>query len=172
MSSLSPSIQSVVQLFRGPLAGVRFAEIDAAGLANLAAEADAAAAEVEAHEAKLAELRQSLAQRNDALLLLAQQALAYARIYAEGDDALTAELNQIALPRPAKPRKKEAPAKPAEAGTASAAEAEVGAIEPAPESSEVSITREVEAEGETEAEAAPVVTRRTRGRAKTGTART
>jgi hypothetical protein len=171
MSSLSPSIQSVVQLFRGPLSGVRFAEIDASGLSNLAAEVESAAAEVEAHEAKLVELKQGLVQRQEALLTLAQQALAYARIYAEGDDALTAELNQIALPRPAKPRKKDAPTKPAEAEAATSVEAEASPVEPAPESSEVAVVRETEAEPE-EAAAAPVVTRRIRGRPKTGTART
>lgn len=178
MSSLSPSIQSVVQLFRGPLAGVRFADIDAAGLTNLAAEVEGAAAEVEAHEAKLIELRQTLAQRNEALLALAQQALAYARIFAEGDDTLSAELNQIALPRPAKPRKKEATAKPADASSSSAVEVEVEAatIEPAPESGDVAVTREAEVEAAETAEAdptvAPAAIRRIRRRPKTGTART
>jgi len=111
MTSLPPPLQAVVALFRGPLHNVRFADIDAAGLTNLAAEAEAAAAELEAHEAKLVELRQALTQKQEALLGLSQQALAYARIYAEGDEALTAELNDIALPRATKPRK--APAKPA-----------------------------------------------------------
>lgn len=112
MTSLSPPLQAVVALFRGPLQNVRFADIDAAGLSNLAQEVEGAAAEVEAHEAKLAEQRQLLAQKLEALSALAQQALAYARIYAEGDEALTAELNDIALPRASKPRKA-APAKPA-----------------------------------------------------------
>ena len=44
---------------------------------------------------------------------LAQQALAYARIYAENDEALSAELNDIALPRAAKPRKPTPPVDPA-----------------------------------------------------------
>jgi hypothetical protein len=105
MTSLSPSLQAVVALFRGPLNNIRFGDIDAAGLSSLAAEAEGAAAEVEAQEAKLVSLRQELAQKQEALLGLAQQALAYARIYAEGDDALTAELNDIALPRSGKPRK-------------------------------------------------------------------
>jgi hypothetical protein len=178
MSSLSPSIQSVVQLFRGPLAGVRFADIDAAGLTNLASEVEAAAAEVEAHEAKLLELRHVLAQRNEALLSLAQQALAYARIFAEGDDALTAELNQIALPRPTKPRKKEATAKAAGAPSSNAVEveAEATAIEPAPESGDVAVTPEGDAEAAADADeraaTAPGAIRRIRRRPKTGTART
>lgn len=105
MTSLSPPLQAVVALFRGPLENVRFADIDAAGLSTLAQEVEDAANDVQAHEAKLSELRQLLSQKQEALLVLAQQALAYARIYAEGDEALSAELNEIALPRAAKPRK-------------------------------------------------------------------
>jgi len=100
-----PAIQSVLELFKGPLASVRFADIDAAGLASLAAEVESAADEVSAQEAKLAELRQELATRQDALLVLAQRALAYARVYAESHDQLLEELNRISLPRPAKARK-------------------------------------------------------------------
>lgn len=105
MTSLSPSIQPVLELFNGPLSSVRFADIDAAGLASLAGEVNTAASEVEELEAKLAELRHGLAQRQEALLVLAQRALAYARVYAENDEALLAELNRIALPRAAKTRK-------------------------------------------------------------------
>jgi hypothetical protein len=89
---------------------VRFADIDAAGLTKLAADVSRVQEDVEAHEAKLVELKQTLAQRQEALQALAQQALAYARIYAEGDDALTAQLNDISLPRAVKPRKAKAQA--------------------------------------------------------------
>jgi hypothetical protein len=102
---------------------VRFADIDAAGLTKLAAEVSRGQVEVEAHEAKLVELKQSLAQRHEALLSLAQQALAYARIYAEGDDALMAQLNDIALPRATKPRKVKAQAADAVEADAEAAPA-------------------------------------------------
>jgi hypothetical protein len=113
MTSLPQPLQAVVSLFEGPLSGVRFADIDAAGLTKLAADVSRVQVEVEAHEAKLVELKQYLAQRQEALQALAQQALAYARIYAEGDDALTAQLNDISLPRATKPRK--AKAQPADA---------------------------------------------------------
>jgi len=103
--SSSPAIQSVLALFKGPLASVRFADIDAAGLASLAAEVESAASDVNDHEAKLAELRRALAERQEALLVLVQRALAYARVYAESNDALLEELNRIALPRVSKPRK-------------------------------------------------------------------
>jgi hypothetical protein len=105
MSLLPQPLQSVVALFEGPLSGVRFADIDANGLSKLAAEVASAAVDVEQQEAKLVELRQGLAQRQETLLGLAQQALAYARVYAENDEELLAKLNDISLPRAAKPRK-------------------------------------------------------------------
>jgi hypothetical protein len=109
MTAISASVQSVLQLFQGPLAHVRFADIDAAGLSQLAAEVEAAATEVNRQEAAVAELRQTLIQRQDALLGLAQQALAYARVYADNDEALLEELNRITLPRAPKPRKPSSP---------------------------------------------------------------
>ena len=120
MSHLSPAVQAVVALFRGPLAGVRFAEVDAAGLTSLASEVEAAALEIEQQEAKLTQLKQAFAQRQDALLGLAQQGLAYARIFAEGDDVLSTELEQIALPRTAKPRKATTKSTPARSDAAQA----------------------------------------------------
>jgi len=113
MSYLSPSVQAVIDLFQGPLAEVRFADVDVAALANLARSADAAAAELAEHEARVSELKQVLADRQEALLLLAQRGLAYARVYAEHDEALSEQLSRINLPKAAKPRK--ASAKPASA---------------------------------------------------------
>ena len=105
MTLLSPPVQAVLELFQGPLADVRFADVDAAGLAQLATEVEAAAASVAHQEALLGELRQSLTERQDALLLLAQRAVAYARVYAEHDEVLTEQLSRIALPRAGKARK-------------------------------------------------------------------
>jgi hypothetical protein len=132
MSLISQPLQAVVALFEGPLAGVRFADIDASGLSKLANEVASAAVEVEQHEAKLSELRQSLAQRQEALLGLAQQALAYARVYAENDEELLAKLNDISLPRAAKPRK----ATPAKARGASEPGEPAATAEPSVEAGE------------------------------------
>jgi len=105
MTSLSQPLQAVVTLFEGPLAGVRFGKVDAAELSKLAAEVATLAKELEQQEAKIVELKQGVIERQDALAVLAQQALAYARIYAEGDEELSAKLSEISLPRAAKPRK-------------------------------------------------------------------
>lgn len=154
--SLSPPIQSVLELFKGPLANVRFADIDAAGLAKLAAEVESAGSEVDQQEHKLAELRQALAQRQEALLTLAQRALAYARVYAEEDELLLEELNRIVLPRPAKPKKPSARGNGAR--DAARAEPVLEAAE-APEADEPSDADELPA-----AEAAPRAVRKGRGR--------
>ena len=118
MTSLSAPVQAVLELFQGPLSDVRFADVDAAVLANSAAEVESAASAVAQQEARLTELRQTLAERQDALLLLAQRAVAYARVYAEHDEALTEQLSRITLPRAGKPRKAST-AKPAGAEAAS-----------------------------------------------------
>jgi len=120
MSQLSPSVQAVLELFQGPLADQRFADVDAAGLLNLAGAVEQSAAAVAEQEASLSELRQTLADRQDSLLLLAQRALAYARVYAEHDDALSEQLTRIALPRVGKPRKANAKATSADQSATSA----------------------------------------------------
>lgn len=109
MSIVPPSVLSVLELFKGPLAGMRFADVDADGLSSLLASVEAAGVEVTAAEVQLAELQQALAVQQEALLALAQRALAYARVYAESHDELLNELNGISMPRPAKPRKASAP---------------------------------------------------------------
>jgi len=158
MTSLPQPLQAVVTLFEGPLAGVRFADIDASGLTKLAAEVSQVQLEVESHEAKLAHLKQTLAQRQEALHALAQQALAYARIYAEGDDALTAQLNDIALPRATKPRKAKAQPAGAEAEAASG-EVTSGEVTSAARAPAVAEERVVETEDEAEAPNKPAYAR-------------
>jgi hypothetical protein len=141
MTLLSPPVQAVLELFQGPLADVRFADVDAAGLASVAAEVESAAAAVARQEAQLSELRQSLTERQDALLVLAQRALAYARVYAEHDEALTEQLARIALPRSAKPRKA--------ASTKTEGDAVAQAEPPVAESSASAAPAEVEAAADT-----------------------
>jgi hypothetical protein len=98
---------------------------------------------VESQETKLVELRQHLAQAQESLLVLAQRALAYARVYAESNDELSEELNQISLPRAQKAPKPQKPRKPAAALESSTSAASAEQLESTPESALV----------ETEAEA-------------------
>lgn len=105
VTPISPPIQAVLDLFDGPLGQVRFADIDSATLRRLAGEVEAAAAELEAQQAALDALRKATLEKQEHLLLQAQRALAYARVYAEGDEELSARLAQIHLARPAKRQK-------------------------------------------------------------------
>jgi len=105
MTAISPPIQAVLDLFADPLRDLRFADVDATTLGELAASTEAAAEVVLAAETELARARRALQDRQDALLLQAQRALAYARVYAESDPGLAERLEQVALPRgPRRPR--------------------------------------------------------------------
>lgn len=108
VTAIPTPVQAVLELFEGPLSEVRFGDIDGAALRRLASEVEASAAELDAHQAALEALRKATTERLDQLLGQTQRALAYARIYAEGDEALTAQLAQINLSRPAKRQKGDA----------------------------------------------------------------
>jgi hypothetical protein len=99
MNAISTPVQAVLDLFATDLADLRFADVDANVLARLASETHAASEAVAVAQAALDTARSALQERQDALLAQAQRAHAYARVYAEGDDALVARLDAIALPR-------------------------------------------------------------------------
>ncbi len=100
--AISPPIQGLLDLFTTSLADVRFADLDGQTLARLASSVAAAAETVAAAQAALDAAREALTERQDTLLHQSQRALAYARVFAESDDALTAQLDAITLPRGAR----------------------------------------------------------------------
>src|SRR5690348_3551841 len=102
MSAIPTPVRTVVDLFATELADVRFGDVDAKMLASLAADVDAAAEAVASAQALLDEARSKLQEKHDALLQQAQRAIAYARVYAEPDAELSARIESIALPRPAR----------------------------------------------------------------------
>jgi hypothetical protein len=102
MDAIPTPIQAIVDLFTTTLADVRFADLDASGLANLASEVRAAAEVVMSAQAALASARDALHERQEALLRQVHRAMAYARVYAENDESLSQRIDAIALPRPAK----------------------------------------------------------------------
>jgi hypothetical protein len=150
MTFIAQPVSSVLELFKGPLSGMRFADVDAEGLALLVSKVESAGSEVASTEAKLAELRQRLATEQEALLAFAQRALAYARVYAETHEELLAELNGISLPRLAKPRKATASkaADPESAVQSSPAPVESGSAQAGAEPPTAVETREVELDPE------------------------
>jgi hypothetical protein len=98
--ALEPAIVELLSLFAGPLSGVRFPDIDHATLSELASEVELAQAEVEQVRALLTSSLAQLEARRAELHARAQRAKAYARVYAEGNAALQAELDRIVVPKP------------------------------------------------------------------------
>ncbi len=131
MSSISAPIQAVLDLFEHELKLVRFGDLDSKRLLGLAEEVREAADAVAAHEARTAELRAALAERQEVLLQQAQRALAFARIHAEDDVELTAKIAEISLPRAPKRPKGDA-ARPQEAAAAESPKAKPARAKEAP----------------------------------------
>lgn len=117
--ALDPSLRELVELFAGPLATVSFPGVDGRRLGTLAAQVESDTAELARLDAAAAALRQRLSDARDDLLQRAQRALAYARVYADGEGPaeLAAQLDALVLPRTRSQR-------PAPAQTATAAAAE------------------------------------------------
>jgi hypothetical protein len=102
MNAISPPIQTLLDLFDSHLADVRFGDVDAKSLARIAADVQATADVVTAAQVALDSARIALHERQEALALHAQRALAYARVYAEADESLSAHLEAVTLPRAAR----------------------------------------------------------------------
>ena len=100
MSAIPAPIQTLLDLFTTSLADVRFADVDGQTLASSAAEVEIAAKSVAAAQSALDAARDALQSKQDALLQRAQRALAYARVYAESDEAQSRKLDAVSLPRP------------------------------------------------------------------------
>lgn len=95
---LPAPLQALLDLFATELAEVHFADIDASTLARLTHEVQVANETMTAAQAVLDGARTALQERRDTLVQHAHRALAYAKVYAENDDALTARLEAITLP--------------------------------------------------------------------------
>ena len=115
MTELAPllpaPLQAILDLFATEFAEVHFADIDATTLARLTREVQTANETVIAAQAVLDGARTTLQERRDTLLQHAHRALAYARVYAENDEALTARLEAIALPGSRQASSKRAPSR-------------------------------------------------------------
>ncbi|MBK8238748.1 MAG: hypothetical protein IPK74_24745 [Deltaproteobacteria bacterium] len=91
--------RAVLSLFEGPLATVRFPELDADVLAARASTVLEAQREVEALERALDDARARTCEANAQLATAATAALAYAKIYARDRDELQPLLDAIVLPQ-------------------------------------------------------------------------
>lgn len=91
--------RQVIDLYSVELADVRFPDLDLSALLYAQAELHAAQLEVERVEAELADKRLKLEERSQALVSKAERALAYARVFAQGDEDLAPRLADIGLGR-------------------------------------------------------------------------
>jgi hypothetical protein len=102
MMAIPAPIQVLLDVFTTHLAEVRFADLDGATLVRCAAEVEAASIALATAQLGVDAAREALQEKHDLLLLRAQRALAYARVYAECDEALSQRLDAVILPRPAR----------------------------------------------------------------------
>ena len=100
---VSPFCHDVLALFHGPLADVRFPDIDRDALDALAAGACVAQREVEALEAALEAARARTLDAQSTLAERAGRALAYARVFASGQPALEEALATVRAAAPRAP---------------------------------------------------------------------
>jgi hypothetical protein len=112
------AVKELLALFDGPLADVRFPDVDGAALREQAASVEAAVRDVEAAAQVWAEAKRTVDARLEVLLQKAQRALAYARVFAEDKPELDATLAALVVPKWGDPRGSKAPAAGAEMAAA------------------------------------------------------
>lgn len=94
-SAIPESVQQLIALFERELSGVEFPEVGAGPLAQAAAEVEAAVRHCESARAELAAAEEALESSRNAVVRLAERGLAYAKVYAADDAALTEALETI-----------------------------------------------------------------------------
>ncbi len=99
MSAIPVPIQTLLDIFSTSLADLRFGDVDGKSLALSASSVESAAGAMAAAQTTLDAAREALQEKQDALLRLAQRALAHARVHAEGDETLSSRLEAVNLPR-------------------------------------------------------------------------
>lgn len=94
------ALRELLAIFADALGDVKFPDVDAAALVMMAKQVEDRDAEVRRAELAVDEARRRLNESQDQLLARAHRAAAYARVFADGNAALTARLDALALPRP------------------------------------------------------------------------
>ena len=94
---IAPSVRTLLAIFQGDLADVRFPDVDADVLHQLCTQVHEQAEAL--HQAQLAveHARQTLSDAQGQLEKKAKQALLYARVYAEDDTDLLEKLADVSL---------------------------------------------------------------------------
>jgi len=106
-SPIPEPVQQLLDVYRESLAGVEFPETSAAILEGAAQDLVAKAGALEAARAAVSDAEAAVQAASTALLQVAERGLAYARIFAADDGALSDQLAAIKLPS-GKPRGRKA----------------------------------------------------------------
>lgn len=96
-------IREVIDLFEGELSGIVFPQVDQHRLEEQATAARELAAELARLEAQVAHRSSALREALVELEATARRGVAYARVYADGDDGLERRLEGLELAKPAAP---------------------------------------------------------------------
>src|SRR5262245_56065755 len=99
MTPIPPAVQQVLDVYETDLLLVKFGDLEATVLSKAVEEVVLAVTAVEQAEAALETARAALQEKQEGLFQKAQRALAYARVYAEGDPDLAARVEEISLLR-------------------------------------------------------------------------
>ncbi len=99
---ISPALRALLELFATELAEVRFPDMNGDVLDAAAEQVREKAEALARAQAALEAARQALQESQEALLQKGQRALAYARVFSEENPELSARLDGIQLPRPAR----------------------------------------------------------------------
>ena len=97
--SIPNDVAEFLQFFAETLSELTFPDIDQASLEALADNVESQTAEVDRLEAELQQARDALQEAKDNLRRAARRGLAYAKVYADGDQALEEQLSELALSR-------------------------------------------------------------------------
>lgn len=103
--NLSPSLRELVAIFDGPLSEVRFPGVDSKILTDLAGDVEGESVRVEELRQQLDAAHSRFIEVKARLQRVAEQGLAYAKVFAAGDPDLQARLGEINLAGEPKRRK-------------------------------------------------------------------
>jgi hypothetical protein len=103
---ISPSIQELLTVFKNDLAKVAFPDVSLETLESLAQKVRTGAKELEEALKRAETIRESLEAGQNDLMAKAMRGLAYAKVFAEGNDALLEKLGKINLGKTSRAPKK------------------------------------------------------------------
>jgi hypothetical protein len=99
VAPIPSDIEEFIEFFAEHLGGLQFPDVDLDTLGALAGQVRERAAEVARLNEQVRAAREELDRAQEALRKTARRGLAYARVFAEGDGELSAELGGLALGR-------------------------------------------------------------------------